>query len=57
MKKTSKNRQIDTKLTKQIRIDSGIHHIIKLKAAESQQSIKDLVEASLADVLAVDTKS
>lgn len=49
------NRQIDNKSTKQIRIDAGIHQLLKIKAAESGISIKTLLEGYLADLLAIDT--
>ncbi len=38
-------------LTKQVRIDAELHRLLKIKASESQISIKTLIEASLADVL------
>lgn len=47
------NRQIDKKSTKQIRIDAGLHHLLKVKAAEGGMSIKMLLEGYLADLLAV----
>lgn len=40
--------------TKQIRIDSGYHALLKIKAAKSGMSIKTLLEGYLADLLAVD---
>ncbi len=48
-----KKLQIDKKATKQIRIDAGLHRLLKLKAAGSGESIKTLVEGYLAEVLAV----
>ena len=50
-KKTDKNRQIDIKTTKQIRIDAGIHQLLKLKATEAGESIKAFLEGILADIL------
>jgi len=48
------NRQIDTKTTKQVRIDAGLHQLLKIKATEAGQSIKAFIEGILADVLGVD---
>lgn len=48
-----KNRQIDRKSTKQIRIDAGLHQLLKLKATEAGESIKTFLEGILADVLGV----
>ena len=48
------NRQIDKKTTKQIRIDTGLHQLLKIYAAESRMTIKTLLEDYLSDLLAVD---
>ena len=48
------NRQIDKKLTKQVRIDSELHRLVKIKAAESGETIKSLIEDALAELLAID---
>ncbi|OGD84124.1 hypothetical protein A2572_03290 [Candidatus Collierbacteria bacterium RIFOXYD1_FULL_40_9] len=48
------NRQIDNKTTKQIRIDAGIHQLLKVYASQSGTTIKALLEDYLADLLAVD---
>lgn len=48
------NRQIDKKTTKQIRIDAGIHQLLKVYASQSRTTIKALLENYLADLLAVD---
>lgn len=45
---------VDKKLTKQIRIDSGLHQLLKVKAAKSGMSIKTLLEGFLAELLAVE---
>ena len=47
------SRQSDKKVTKQVRIDSGLHQLLKIEAAKSNRSIKELVEESLAELLAV----
>lgn len=49
-----KSRQIDKKASKQIRIDIGIHQLLKIKAAKAGISIKGLLEEYLTEVLAVD---
>lgn len=46
--------QSDKKTTKQIRIDSGLHRLLKMKAAEQGVTSKSLLEDYLADILAVD---
>ena len=46
-----KNRQIDRKLTKQVRIESELHRLLKVKATRSGMSLKDLIEGHLANLL------
>jgi len=53
-KQMSQNLQIDRNSTKQIRIDSGLHQRLKIKAAESGESIKTLLEGYLADLLGIE---
>ncbi len=48
-----KSKQSDKKTTKQIRIDAGLHTLLKLKATKQGISIKDLLEGYIADLLAV----
>lgn len=50
------NQQIDRKSTKQIRIDAGLHQLLKVKAARAGTSIKTLLEGYLAELLAVESK-
>ena len=50
------SRQIDTKLTKQIRIDVGLHQLLKVKAATAGMTIKDFLEGYLAELLAVEER-
>ena len=45
------SRQIDKKVTKQVRIDSGIHKLVKIKAARAGTTIRSLIEGALADIL------
>jgi len=51
--KLSKNLQIDKKSTKQVRIDAGLHQLLKIYAAKAGRSIKSLLEECLAELLAV----
>lgn len=53
MNKTKQSRQIDKKLTKQVRIDSGLHHLLKVKAAAEKTTIKNLLEGCAAELLEV----
>jgi len=48
-----KNLQSDKKPTKQVRIDSGLHKLLKVKAAQSGESIRTLLEGALTELLAV----
>lgn len=48
------NRQIDKKTTKQIRIDAGLHQLLKIKAAQLKTTIKTLVEGCLAELLGIE---
>ncbi len=47
------NRQIDKKTTKQVRIDAGLHQMLKIKSAKAGVSIRTLLEGYLANLLAV----
>lgn len=46
-----KSKQIDKKLTKQIRIDAGLHQLLKIKSSMSGKSIKTLLEGYIVEVL------
>lgn len=50
-----KRQQIDQRSTKQVRIDTGLHKLLKLKATEAGISIKGLLEEFLAEILAVES--
>jgi len=52
--KELQKRQSDQRTTKQVRIDVGLHHLLKVKAAESRMTIRDFLEGYLADILAVE---
>ncbi len=49
--------KIDKNSTKQIRIDAGLHRLLKLKATDAGISIKTLLEGYLADLLAIENDS
>jgi len=51
------NQQSDKKSTKQIRIDAGLHHLLKVKSASESTNIKTLVEGCLGELLEVRTNS
>ena len=48
------SRLVDKKKTMQVRIDTGLHQLLKVKAAKSGMSIKTLLEGCLSDLLAID---
>lgn len=50
------NRQIDKKLTKQVRIDTGYHTLLKIKAAKEGVAIKTLLEGYIAEGLKGETE-
>lgn len=56
--KNKKNtcQQSDKNSTKQIRIDAGLHKLLKLKAINEGTTIKSVLEDYLAEVLAVDNQ-
>ena len=47
-------RQSDTNITKQVRIDKGLHRLLKIKAARSGITIRELLEGCLVELLEVD---
>lgn len=51
--KNMKNRQIDIKTTKQVRIDTGYHTLLKIKAATDRKTIKQLLEEVITEILGV----
>lgn len=52
--KTIMSRQSYTNSSKQVRIDSGLHHLLKIESAKANRTIKALLEEVLAELLAVD---
>lgn len=49
------SRQSDKKLTKQVRIDTGYHTLLKIKAAKEGVPIKTLLEGYIADIIEDET--
>jgi len=49
--------KIDKKITKQVRIDTGMHTILKIEAARQGESLKVLLERYLAEGLDRDNAS
>ena len=45
------SRQIDKKTSKQVRIDVGLHKILKVMAAEEGRTLKALLEECLVEYL------
>jgi len=57
MKNKNNNYQkSDKKPTKQIRIDSGLHCLLKKSAKEQGESMKSLIEDALSELLAIDNQ-
>ncbi len=46
-----KSKQSDKNLTKQIRIDAGLHKILKVESSKAGASIKTLLEGFIAEGL------
>ncbi|MBI2621997.1 MAG: hypothetical protein HYW63_05140 [Candidatus Levybacteria bacterium] len=46
-----KSRKSDKNLSKQIRIDGGLHRLLKIKASEDSTSIRSLLEAFIVEIL------
>lgn len=47
-------RQCDKNITKQIRVDEGIHHLLKTMAVEQKTTIRSLAEDCFSELLAVE---
>lgn len=45
------SQQSDKKITKQVRIDRGLHRLLKIKSAQSGKSIRELLETCLTELL------
>ena len=50
----SQKRQSYQRTTKQVRIDGGLHRLLKIKAAKSDMTIREILEGYLSEVLAVE---
>ena len=48
------SRQVDKKKTMQVRIDAGVHRLLKIKAAKTRETLRGLIEGALTEVLAID---
>lgn len=55
--KNDKSKQVNKNSTVLVRIDAGLHYLLKIRAAESGRTIRELVEEGLTDVLALDKVS
>jgi predicted HicB family RNase H-like nuclease len=51
MPKMKESKQVNTKQTKLVRIDAGLHKELKILGARTGKSIRDLVEQNLTDLL------
>lgn len=52
--KLSLGRLVNKKSSNLIRIDTGLHRLLKIKAADERTTIRTLVEGALADLLSVE---
>ncbi len=52
-----KKLQNDKNNTKQIRIDAGLHRLLKIKASKHSMSIKTLIEGYVAEILKEETST
>lgn len=56
LKEYSPSKQINKNPTTLIRIDAGLHRLLKIKAAGEGVTIRTLVEGALAELLSVKTR-
>ena len=54
--KMLQTRQIDKNNAKQVRVDASIHQLLKIRAAESGETLRSLIEGSLGEMLGVKNK-
>ena len=47
------NKRVDQRTTKQVRIDNGLHYLLKIKAEAEKTTLKELIEGLLAELLVV----
>lgn len=45
------NKKVDKKLTMQVRVEMGLHTLLKILAAEQKTTIKTLIEGLIIDYL------
>lgn len=50
----STKRKVDKNKSKQVRIDAGIHKLLKIHCAERGETLRSVIEGCLADVLGAD---
>ncbi len=48
------SQQSDQRETKQVRLDSGLHRLLKIKAAKARRTIKELLESFIVEGLGTD---
>ena len=46
-----KSKLIDQKTTKQIKIDVGLHRLLKIESAKSGKTLRELVEGSIVELI------
>lgn len=51
-----KSKQVYQRQTRLVRIDAELCRLLKIKAATERTTIKDLIEGSLAELLAVNSR-
>lgn len=51
------NRLVDKKRNKQVLIDTELHRLLKIKAAQDKTTIKALLEGVLAEMLSVEMEA
>lgn len=47
------NKRVDQRTTKQVRIDEGLHNLLKIRAEAEKTTIRELIERCLAELLEV----
>ena len=51
MKKTTKSIQVNKNISKMVRVDSELHHLLKISASKEKTTIKALVEGLIVSYL------
>lgn len=55
MNKNMINRQIDTKTTMQVLLDTGLHKLLKLESVRTGKTIRELLDGIVSDWLSENT--